>query len=375
MSDFLSGDPRLEKWAQIIVDFCTEVQNGERVEITGDVSGKPLMLALYRKCLENGAYPVIKPSFEETSEIFYSAASEKQLKHLHPISIFEASHTDVSLHIMAENNTQCLSAVEPSKIASVRIARKKISRIRKEKIRWNITSFPTQAYAQDAAMSRAEFAEFIFGAGLLNTPDPLAEWKKLRQRQQRITKILQGAKLFHLQNATIDLKLGVEGRCICESSGKVNMPDGEIYTGPDEGKVNGKVHFSFPGYFMGQIVQDIELIFKNGKVVEYSAGTNESFLTEMLNTDSGAKRIGELGIGTNWGIQRFTKNLLFDEKMGGTIHLALGDAYRETLGKNRSAIHWDIIHDMRSDSRIYVDRQLFMENGDFAGKFSEIWNE
>lgn len=373
MTDYLSGDPRMKKWAEVIVDFCTEVKPGERVEISGEVTGKPLLLALYRRCLELNAFPVLRPVFDEAMEIFYMVASNAQLMHVHPVSVFEAKHTDVSLHVIAESNTKSLTGIDGSKISTVRKARRLLGKIRKEKIRWNITSFPTHSYAQDAGMSQHQFAEFIFEAGLLNFDDPLTQWRKLRNRQQKMTQALNGIKKFHIVNDQADLILGVDGRKICESSGKVNMPDGEIYTGPVETDVQGHIKFSYPGYFMGQVVDGITLEFKKGKVVQYSADSNEAFLRDMLNTDPGAKRIGELGIGTNWGITRFTQNLLFDEKMGGTIHLALGDAYRETLGKNRSAIHWDILHNVRTNSRIFVDKEVLMENGQFTGRFAEIW--
>ncbi len=374
MSFICDADPRLNRWAEVIVDFCTEVKAGDRVEITGEIPGKPLMLALYRRCLKAGAYPVLRPTFPETIEIFYGTASDDQLQNVHPIDLFQAKNTQVSLHVMAESNTQALAGTDHDKIAKVRIAKKELGKIRKERIRWNVTSFPTNAYAQDAGMSLAEFAEFIFDAGFLNSENPLDEWRKLRARQRTITKLLEGVSAFHIENSHADLTLGVEGRIICESSGAVNMPDGEIYTGPVENAVNGHIKFSFPGYYMGQVVDGIELEFKNGEVVRASAEANEKFLLKMLETDPGAKRVGELGIGTNWGVQQFTKNLLFDEKMGGTIHLALGDSYRETLGENRSAIHWDIIHDMRRDSRIYADKELLQENGKFVGRFAAAWD-
>ncbi len=375
MTTGLSGDPRLARWAQVITEFCTEIKPGERVEITGEIEGSPLMLALYRHCLMLGAYPVLKPVLPEAAELFYRYANTDQLTHVHRTALFEASHTDVSLHVAAETNTKALAGVEPAKISKVRLARQALSRIRKEHVRWNITSYPTDAYAQDAGMSKSDFAEFIFSAGFLNHENALDHWKRLRSRQQKMTEALQHVKAFRIESNTSDLTLGVAGRRICESSGKVNMPDGEIYTGPLENAVNGFIRFSFPGYYMGQVVSGIHLDFKKGKVVRASAETNERFLIQMLDTDPGARRIGELGIGTNWGVRQFTQNLLFDEKMGGTIHLALGDAYRETLGKNRSAIHWDILHDLRSNGRILADHEILMENGEFCGRFLEIWND
>ena len=375
MKDIFPADPRLDRWASVIVDFCTEVKPGERVEITGETAGRPLMLALFKRCLEVGAHPVLKPSFSEAPELFYRFATPEQLEHVHDIALFEAKHTQVSLHVLAESNTKALNNVDPAKMSKVRLARKELGRIRKESVRWNVTCYPTEAYAQDAGMSLLQYAELIFSAGFLNSPDALEKWRSLRSRQRKMTDALKNTRTFRIENGHCDLTLGVANRKICESSGAVNMPDGEIYTGPVETDVNGWIHFSYPGYYLGQVVEGIELEFKDGKVVKSKAKANEEFLNQMLNTDSGARRIGELGIGTNWGIQQFTRNMLFDEKMGGTIHLALGDSYRETLGENRSAIHWDILHDLRNDSRIHVDQELFMENGEFVGRFAKIWNE
>ncbi len=368
------NDTPLSRWAKVLVDFCTEVAKGERVEITGEVSGKPLMLAIYKRCLEKGAFPILRPSFPESSEIFYRIADDVQLSHVSPLAEMEAEHTDVSIHVLAESNTQALNHVRPDKIARVRLARKAVSRLRKEKVRWNVTSFPTNAYAQDAGMSLDEFTEFTYKAGFLNHSDALERWRNLRQRQQALIRVLQNTEMVRIENESCDLRLRVAGRRICESSGKVNMPDGEIYTGPVEDGVDGWIAFSFPGYYMGQVVENIRLEFKNGVVVNAQAEKNEAFLLKMLETDPGARRLGELGIGTNWGITEFTKNLLFDEKIGGTIHLALGDSYTETLGKNRSAIHWDIIHDLRGGGRILFDDDIFMENGRFVGKYAEIWD-
>lgn len=375
MVNYYDRDPRLERWADVIVDFCTQVQPGERIEITGEIQGETLMLALYRRCLQRGAFPVLKPVFSEAAEIFYQTASDAQLREVSAVSIFEAEHTQVSLHVSAESNSRALAAVDPAKVSTVRKARQNLARIRKERVRWNITSFPTHSSAQDAGMSIREFAELIFSAGFLNDSDPLKSWQRLRDKQQTIAGMLRGTRVFRLETAGCDLTMGVEGRRICESSGAVNMPDGEIYTGPVETAVDGRIKFSFPGYYMGQVVEGIDLEFKDGRVVKAKADSNDTFLQEMLNTDEGARRIGELGIGTNWGVTRFTRNLLFDEKMGGTIHLALGDSYKETLGENRSAIHWDILHDLRDGGRLYADKEILLENGRFSGRFAEAWNK
>jgi aminopeptidase len=223
--------------------------------------------------------------------------------------------------------------------------------------------FPTDAAAQDAEMSLEEFEEFVYAACMLNDPDPVAAWRRVRERQQVLVDWLRDKQEVRVIGPDTDLRVGVAGRTWINCFGDSNMPDGEVFTGPVETEVNGMVRFSFPAIYEGREVEDVRLWFENGVAVRWSAAKNEAFLTEMLHADEGARRVGEFAFGTNYGIQRFVKNLLFDEKIGGTMHMAMGTGYPESGSRNRSAIHWDMICDLREESEITVDGELFARNG------------
>jgi aminopeptidase len=237
-----------------------------------------------------------------------------------------------------------------------------MERSAKQELRWCLTVYPTHAMAQDADMSLADYREFVYGAGLLNEADPVASWKKVGQEQQKMVDWLKGHDRVVLKGSNVDLKMSIKERVFIACDGQVNFPDGEIFTGPVEDSLEGWVRFKYPAIHQGQEVTDIQLWFEKGRAVKETAGKNQEFLTAQLNTDAGSRTVGEFGIGTNYGITRFTKNMLFDEKMGGTIHLALGAGYPESGSKNESGIHWDMLCDM-SDAEIHVDGDAFYKNG------------
>lgn len=237
-----------------------------------------------------------------------------------------------------------------------------MERAARNEVRWCVTVYPTHAMAQEADLSLSDYREFVYGAGLLNEPDPVAKWREEGERQQKLIDWLAGKDQVTLKGSNTDLQMSIKGRTFKEADGKYNFPDGEIFTGPVEDSVNGWIRFRYPAIYSGQGVTDIELWFENGKVVKEKASKGQELLTSLLNTDTGARFIGEWGIGTNYGIQRFTKNMLFDEKIGGTIHLAVGASYPETGGKNDSGLHWDMLCDM-TESEIHVDGELFYKNG------------
>ncbi|MCS6910932.1 MAG: aminopeptidase, partial [Anaerolineales bacterium] len=260
-----------------------------------------------------------------------------------------------------------LSGIDPSRQARVRKANAPLTktfleRAARKELRWVLTQFPTQALAQEAEMSLADYEDFVYGAGLLDQPDPVALWREEGARQQRLIQWLAGRESVVLKGTNIDLRLSIKGRKFIGADGKYNFPDGEIFTGPVEDSVNGWVRFRYPAIYGGQEVTDIELWFEDGKVVKEQASKNRELLTALLDTDAGARYLGEWGIGTNYGIRRFTKNMLFDEKMGGTIHLAVGASYPETGGNNESGLHWDMLCDM-AESEITVDGEVFYRNG------------
>jgi aminopeptidase len=238
-----------------------------------------------------------------------------------------------------------------------------LERAARKQLRWSGTLYPSQAFAQDAEMSLREFEDFVYKGCLVHEPDPIKAWKKISKEQQRVVNWLKKARKIHVVGPDTDLKLEVTGRTWINCDGHENFPDGEIFTGPIENSVNGHIRYTYPACLYGREVEDVRLQFKDGKVVNATAAKNEDFLSKMLKSDKGARYVGEFAFGTNSGIQRFTKNILFDEKIGGTIHLALGKGYPESGSKNKSAIHWDMVCDLRKDGEVRVDGTLFLKDG------------
>jgi len=271
---------------------------------------------------------------------------------------------DATIRIASEGNTRELSNVEPGKQTLMARTMKPVSDIVRKKP-WVVTLFPTSAYAQDAEMSLGDFEDFVYAAMFADEDDPVAAWKSLRKRQDKLIASLAGAKDVRIVGRGTDIRLSVRNRRFLNSDGHRNMPSGEIFTGPVENSAEGFIEYDYPVCSAGREIDGIRLVFRKGLVVEATASKNQDFLRAMLKADAGASRLGELGIGTNVRIQRFIKNILFDEKIGGTIHLALGQSYAETGGKNMSAIHWDMIKDLRKGGVIFVDGKVFQKDGKF----------
>jgi aminopeptidase len=360
-------DPRVTKLAQVLIHYSLDIKPGQQMELRTSPLAEELSLAAYEEAVKAGAHVVISNSLPGAEEIFYKCASDAQLDYVSPLYKLTVESFDAILYIEAEHNTRSLSGVDPTRLARSRRAGTPISKIlldrsSRHELRWCYTIYPTHAMAQEADMSLAGYQEFVYNAGLLNEPDPIAAWKNELKRQHELIAWLAGKDRVKLKGANIDLTLSINDRLFIESAGKYNFPDGEIFTGPVEDSVNGWVRFRYPAIYDGQEVTDIELWFENGKIVKERASKGHEFLTALLNTDAGARFLGEWGIGTNYHIQRFTKNMLFDEKLGGTIHLAVGASYPETGGKNDSGLHWDMLCDM-TESEIVVDGELFYRNG------------
>lgn len=363
-------DPRIDKLAKVLVHYSLDLQPGERFALTGNTLAADLIEAVYREAALAGSlvYPdIILPGLED---LLMRHGNEAQLADVCPVQKLMADTFDASLYIGADDNTRSLAGVNPERISARRKAYAPLSRITFKRaaageLKWCYTIYPTQAFAQEADMGLYDYADFVFGAGLLNEPDPVALWKAEGERQQRLIAWLAGHDQVVLKGDSIDLKLSIAGRSFVEASGKNNFPDGEIYVSPVEPSVEGWVRFSYPGIYAGQEVEDIELWFEEGRVVKESAAKGAALLTELLDTDEGSRILGELGFGTNYGIQRFTKNMLFDEKMGGTIHLAVGAGFPESGSKNESGLHWDMLCDM-AEGKVTVDGELFYLNGRFA---------
>lgn len=351
-------DPRIEKQAKVLVNYSTRVKRGDVVQIVGDELAKPLILAVYREVLKKDPAEVkVHIGLDGLDEIYFETASRNQIKRFPKLSFYEAKHTDVRIAIAAPSNTRCLSGVNPQKFS---LRTKVIQPIRDyilEKIRWVITNYPTPALAQEADLSLADFEAFLFRC--INE----VNWPMLAQKQAKLAKMLTAGDKVKIVAQGTDLNLRIKGRKAISACGEHNMPDGEVFTSVVEDTPSGHIRFTYPAIFRGREVEGIELEFARGRVAKAKAKKGEDFLKTMLKTDPGAQKIGEFGVGNNFAVDRFTKNILFDEKMGGTIHLALGRSYQETLGKNESAIHWDMICDLRAGGELYLDGRLIQKDG------------
>jgi aminopeptidase len=363
-------DPRVEKMADVLVNYSVGVQPGQWVVIQSPILGEPLALACMRAVLKAGGNPTVMFTSEDSAELLYTEGTEAQLSFVSPLAHVLAEQVDARISILAPRNTRALSAVPPENSVIVSKAHEglletSMRRTAEGTYHWNLAAHPTPAAAQDAGMSLRAYEDFVYGAGLLYEDDPVAAWRGLRDRQQRLIDWLRGKREVHVTAPGTDFRVSIEGRTWLNDDGGKNFPGGEIFTGPVEDSAEGEVSFTFPAFYGGRQVDGARLVFRAGRVVEASATTNEDYLHHMLDTDDGARRLGEFAFGSNAGIQTFTKNTLFDEKIGGTMHMALGRSYPETGGTNVSAIHWDMVCDLRQDAEIRVDGELFSKNGQF----------
>jgi aminopeptidase len=365
------SDPRIDKLADLLVNYSVKVKPGDKVAIQAESNAVSLTKAVYTRVLKAGGYPFLLLSPSGLDEVFYTVASDDQLKHIPPPLQLIYETYDVRIVMISDENTQALNNINSEKIvlrqrARAGLMKTYLDRAARGELRWTLAPFPTNGYAQDAGMSLDDYEDFLFKACLGDLADPIGYWQRFSTWQQKIADWLTGKKQVHLVAPETDLSLSVEGRTFINCNGHENVPDGEVFTGPVEDSINGHVYFSYPAIENGHEVIGVRLWFENGVVVKASADKNEDFLLKMLETDPGARRIGEFSFGTNKGISRFTRQILFDEKIGGSFHLALGASYPETGGKNESAIHWDMICDMRNGGQATVDGRLFYQNGEFV---------
>ena len=362
------ADEMIKKMAYTLVNYSLGVKAGEWVVVSADTVCLPLVRECCREILRAGGNPSVLLDDTELGEILYKEGSEAQLSFVSPFQRSRVEMADCVLSIRGTKNASALAGIDAKKIALRAKANGEISRIMNRRadsgeLRWSLTQYPTQADAQQAGMSLTDYEEFIYGACLLYETDPVAAWKAVRERQQGMVELLNGVSELRITALDTDIVMSVKGRNWVNSDGRHNFPSGEVFSAPVEDSVNGKVRFSFPGIYMAKEIENICLTFKNGEVVDFSADKGEELLAEILRLDEGSRRLGEIAIGTNYGIQRFTKNMLFDEKLGGTVHMALGNAYGECGGRNVSAIHWDMLCDMKQCGKIYADGKLIYENG------------
>jgi len=359
-----------EKLAKVIVNYSLDVKKGNDAIILGNSIAEPLMLEMFKEMIKVGAHPLILPEFGHAKELFFKYASDEQISHSSFIEKLIYEKADRIAKIISNINTKQLSNVEPDKLALEQGSRKEIIKKLMERdasgeLNWNITAFPTDSMAQEASMSFTDYREFVLKACHLDEDDPVAAWKKISRDQEEYCKWLVQREEFRFVGKDTDLTMSCKGRKWINCDGTKNFPDGEVFTGPVEETVNGTIRFTYPLIYLGNEIEDIFLRFKDGKIVEFKAKKGEDLLRSIINLDEGSNQVGEIAIGTNYGITRFTKNILFDEKIGGTMHLAIGRSIPESGGKNVSAIHLDILKDMGDGGRIYADGELFYKDGKF----------
>lgn len=364
-------DPRVTALAQILVQHSAAVREGDVCTIEGESAAEPLLLAIYEEVLKAGGNAITNMGMEGQAHVLFANASDEQLEWVSPTSEWAVENADVRFAVMASTNNRELSSVPPEKQTRRQAARKHLMKRSMERsaageYRWALTLFPTNAYAAEAGMSLAEFEDFYYGACLATDPDPVGAWKKTSKETERLAEWIQGKEEVHISGPGTDLKLAIKDRTFIAAGGKHNMPDGEFFTGPIEDSATGEVTFHLPATYAGREVSGVHFKFEGGKVVEATAEKGEEFLNEMLDTDDGSRRLGELGIGTNFGITDGTGEILLDEKIGGTVHLAVGASYPDTGGVNESAVHWDMICDLRKGGKIEVDGETLQEDGVFV---------
>ena len=364
-------DPRVTNLAKILVGYSTRVGDGETCLIEGSAAAEPLIAAVYEEVLAVGGHPVVSMAFSDQQSTYLEHASDAQLEWISPLQTWAADEADCRIAIGADTNTRALSGVSPDRQTKRQAATRPLmeSTMRRSAEgthRWVYTIFPTNAYASDAEMSLRAFEDFYFAACLADTGDPLENWNKASEETRRLAERANGHSEVHITAPGTDIRLGVEGRTFIPCFGDRNMPDGEFFTGPVEDSVEGEVSFHLPAMVGGREVAGVRFRFEAGRIVDASAERGEEFLIELIDTDEGARRLGELGIGTNYKIDRGTRDVLLDEKIGGTVHMAVGASYPESGGVNESAVHTDLVCDLRNGGRIEVDGELVQQDGKFV---------
>ena len=307
----------------------------------------------------------------DQDEILFAHANDAQLDAIPAFRKLAYDQFESRIRIHSDTNPRTLSSVDPARQrrrqkASASILETQMRRGADRSFKWVTTLFPTEGYAIEAEMSLSNFEDFVYRACHADQADPLAYWNKVEASQKKIIERIEGHDQVVLRGPNVDLSLSIQGRKYLNAAGKSNMPDGEVFTGPVEDSLNGFVRFSYPAIYSGVLVEGVELTFSNGKVTKAHAEKNQPFLLEMLESDAGARYVGEFAIGTNYEIDRFSHNILFDEKLGGSFHMALGAGYPETGSHNKSIIHWDMICGMQKDSEILLDGEVVYKDGKFV---------
>lgn len=353
-------DSRVQRLADIIVNYSTEVKRGDHVVIRSSPAARPLIEAIYRLVVRHGGHPTIQLSFDSLSRIFYEEASDHQLDYLNPIQKFTTENADVLISIIAPENARELTHIDAAKIRRARIANRPLQEhIMNNGVRWLVCNYPTASLAQEANMPGDAYADFLFNATNI-------DWSSASAMMHRVKERFDAANEVRIVGTETNLTFRIKDRPGIVCDGKFNMPDGEVFYAPIEDSVNGTIFYELPAIYMGREVSGVRLTFRDGIVTEAEAAHGEELLHQLLDSDDGARRLGEFGIGCNYGITQHTRDILFDEKIGGTVHLALGSAYPESDGTNQSAIHWDMVKDLRHDGKLYLDGELVQKDGRFS---------
>jgi len=364
-------DPRVAKLADLIVNYSLELKPGQIVRLDGGTVAAPFVRELYRQALRAGAYPRTRVEVEGIDVIAVGEASDEQLSFVSEIDRFEIDHVDAIVTIWADRNTRALSQADPQRVSKKIASRRKLTnrlweRIDEGNAKWVGTRFPTEAHAQDAEMALAEYEDFVYGAcHVQGDEDPVAHWRGVSVGLNSRARELNAFSELRVVGPDTDLRFNVAGREWLAADGRLNMPDGEIFTSPVETATEGEIRFSFPAIFQGRGVEDVRLRFEGGRVVHAEAGNGNDFLQSLLDMDEGARILGEVAFGLNYEIDRFTRDILFDEKIGGTLHFALGSSFKKLGGRNESGLHWDMICDLRADGEVYADGELVWKAGQF----------
>lgn len=364
------ADPRVERMGMVLARYSLELRPGDLVTVDGSELAAPLLRSFYRAAVQAGAHVMVRVALSGLEEEMLRFGNDEQLAYRSPLSEREAELVTATLRIMAPSNTRALTMIPAARTAMLRAAGRSIMTRRMERagrgeLRWSLTLFPTQAGAQEAEMSLTDYEDFVYGACLLDQPDPIAAWRQVHDQQQLLCDLLATKRSLRVVAPGTDLTLSVAGRRWANSDGHRNFPSGEVFTGPVEDSANGHITYTFPAVYMGRAVEGVRLEFEAGRVTRATAQKGQELLDSLLAMDEGARYLGEFAFGTNAGIQRFTGNTLFDEKIGGTIHLALGSSYPETGGRNTSALHWDMVCDLRQAGEVYADNELIYRDGRF----------
>jgi aminopeptidase len=363
-------DVRVERLADLLVDYSLALREGQVLRVDSLDAGAPLVFALYGSALRAGGLPYTNVGLSGLTETLLQHGSNEQLTYLSSIQWEEIEQLDSLVTIWSESNTRALSRTGPDRHAAYIAAQRKLSNRRWERISggemsWCGTLFPTNAHAQEAEMSLAEYEDFVFAACHVHEKDPAAHWRSVSTELSARATELGAVHELRIVGTDTDLRLVVEGRTWLAADGRYNMPDGEVFTSPLETETEGEIRYTFPAVYHGREVQDVRLRFEGGRVVRAEASRGDDYLQSLLDMDAGARVLGEVAFGLNYEIDRFTRNILFDEKIGGTMHLALGSGFPQAGGQNTSGLHWDMICDLREDGEVYADGELVWKAGSF----------